>query len=370
MIKFPSIEQYRNAIRNVKQRVSYRGRDTDGQPILDLTAPIPTLKYRGTVKLHGTNAGIVRDYCNPTTDDITFQSRERILSLTQDNAGFMLYMSQHLDELRGMFDLIEDSLPEGFDASGSIATKIAIFGEWCGQGIQKGVAISDVPKMFVVFGVKVFYDDQTFDSETGETEKAFWLDDEFLQNIKNPELRIFNILDFQTYEIEIDFNFPEIAQQKMVEITEAVEKECPVGKAFGVSGIGEGVVWKPYEDLQWTSSDYWFKVKGEKHSVSKVKTLAPVDVEAAASMRDFIDRVVTEARLEQGLQWLTNEAQKPFDMTSMGEFIRWVYNDVMKEETDTIVASQLDPKKLGGPIANKSRPWFVNKLNSNMEVAA
>jgi hypothetical protein len=36
----------------------------------------------------------------------------------------------------------------------------------------------------------------------------------------------------------------------------------------------------------------------------------------------------------------------------------------MKEESDTIVANQIDPKKLGDPIANKARKWFVEKLNS------
>jgi hypothetical protein len=58
-----------------------------------------------------------------------------------------------------------------------------------------------------------------------------------------------------------------------------------------------------------------------------------------------------------------NEQLKPFDMTSMGDFIRWVFNDAMKEEADTVIANQLDPKKLGGPIANKARKWYMNKFN-------
>jgi hypothetical protein len=155
----------------------------------------------------------------------------------------------------------------------------------------------------------------------------------------------------------------------MVKITEQVESECPVGKHFGVSGCGEGVVWIPV-DLKWKSPDHWFKVKGEKHSVSKVKTLAPVDIEAVRSLNEFVDNVVTEARLEQGLHNLINEQQKPFEMTSMGDFIRWVFNDIVKEESDTIVANQFNPKQLGGPIATKSRLWFINKLNSEMELAA
>jgi len=65
---------------------------------------------------------------------------------------------------------------------------------------------------------------------------------------------------------------------------------------------------------------------------------------------------------------MVREKLLPFEMKSMGDFIRIVYADVMKEEADTIVAAQLDPKKLGGPIANKARPWFINKFNSSVGV--
>ncbi len=46
MKKFPSIEQFRHAVRAVRDRASFNG------------TPVPTLRFRGTVKLHGTNAGI------------------------------------------------------------------------------------------------------------------------------------------------------------------------------------------------------------------------------------------------------------------------------------------------------------------------
>lgn len=94
---------------------------------------------------------------------------------------------------------------------------------------------------------------------------------------------------------------------------------------------------------------------------SKVKTLAAVDVEAVATLKAFIDATVTEERLEQGLWNLVHEQEKPIEMTSMGDFIRWVYNDIIKEETDTIVASGIDPKKIGSAVANVARPWFSKK---------
>lgn len=352
MRKFPSIDQLRNAIRNVNRRSTYVGRDEAGEPIFDQSRAKPVLTYRGTVKLHGTNAGIV---FKDSDKSIQYQSRERVLTLEQDNAGFALYMMGREDVLRGMFRNILDANPE--------AKEIAIYGEWCGQGIQKGVAISEVPKMFVIFGVKLFteVEVQTDDeADPNAVEVGRWID---FAGISALAERIFNILDFPTWEIEIDFARPEFAQARLSELTEAVEAECPVGKAFGVSGVGEGIVWTPIDPTYRTSQN-WFKVKGEKHSVTKVRTLAAVDVEAAQSIYEFVDRTITDERLEQGVYNLVNEQQKPLEMTSMGDFLRWVFNDVMKEERDTIVASGIDPKKLGGPIANRARPWYVSKVNA------
>ena len=347
MIKFPSIEQFRNVIRHVRTHAQYAGKDENGDAIIDQSLPVPTLKFRGTVKLHGTNAGIVYD---TATHSFTYQSRERELSLTSDNAGFMLAQMKN-EEI--WLDVAKQAIFE-LRVHEQIIDKVAIFGEWCGSGIQKGVALTELPKMFVVFAVKVVYID-------GSTR---WLPiGEF--DIHYPEDRIFNIDTFPTYEIDIDFDHPELAQNKMIEITEEVEKECPVGKYFGVSGIGEGVAWTCVSP-GWNDSGTWFKVKGEKHSVSKVRTLAAVDVEAVQALKDFVDNTVTEARLEQGLWNLVHEQLKPIEMSSMGDFIRWVFNDVLKEEMDTIIASQLDPKKLGGPIANKARPWFTQKVNEGV----
>ena len=343
MIKFPSIEQFRTVIRHVQNQTRFAGKDENGNAIYDHSKPLPTLKFRGTVKLHGTNAGIVYDIAS---DSFTYQSRERELSLVQDNAGFMLHQMKNEALWRMYF---QSMMVPGI-------AKIVVFGEWCGRGIQKGVAISEVDKMFVIFATKfIFADGSTVWAEPlepGETE---------FTDIPG----VYDIEEFPTYEIDIDFKYPEIAQNKMIEITEEVEKECPVGKHFGVSGIGEGVVWTCVSD-GYNDSGSWFKVKGEKHSASKVRTLAAVDVEAVENMRAFVESVVTEARLEQGLDNLIREQLLPFEMKSMGDFIRWVYNDVLKEEMDTIVANQIDTKKLGSAVANVARPWFIKKFNEGV----
>ena len=59
MIKYTEIDQFRNAIRNVKHDNDYKGMNNDNQPIFKHDQPYPILKFRGTVKLQGTNSGII-----------------------------------------------------------------------------------------------------------------------------------------------------------------------------------------------------------------------------------------------------------------------------------------------------------------------
>jgi len=49
MIKFPSIEQFRNVIRHVQTHARFVGKDENGDAIYDHSKPLPTLKFRGTV---------------------------------------------------------------------------------------------------------------------------------------------------------------------------------------------------------------------------------------------------------------------------------------------------------------------------------
>ena len=121
---------------------------------------------------------------------------------------------------------------------------------------------------------------------------SYWLPSE---RISNKMSGIHNINSFETFNLEIDFTKPEEAQNKLIEITNYVEKECPVAREFNVKGLGEGVVWTG----MFKDSVYRFKVKGEKHSISKVKKLAPVDTEKINSIKEFVIYAVTDNRLVQ-----------------------------------------------------------------------
>jgi len=296
--------------------------------------------------VHNTNAAVAVGF-----GSLWFQSRENIITCEQDNAGFAAFATTMQDTWYDIAALVV----ELFDATETDTTSqdIAIFGEWCGRGIQKGVAISELPKMFVVFGIALV------DSEGDKT----YLTREQVEYACAvlPE-QIKCIYDFPTYELLIDFENPSESQNKLNAVTEAVEAECPVGKAFGVTGVGEGVVWRCVEE-GYEDSGYWFKVKGSKHSQSKVKTLATVDCERINTIKELADRLAHNGRLEQQHQQVfdtLNGGQT--DMTKMGDFIKAVMADIFKEDADIIAASGFTGKEISQPVFNLCRKFIAAKL--------
>lgn len=344
---FPEIGQYRNVVKTIQERTRYAGKDDDGNIIYDNMRKMPVIDFTGTVKLHGTNSGVTFSAHDLT--DSWAQSRENVLTISDDNAGFATFVKSHLIELTSLATAcLIDSAKYSTDFD-----YITIFGEWCGQGIQKGVAITQLPKMFVIFDVKYSFEDISKGIN-------IYADEDFIKTLRYESSQIYNIYDYKTYRMTIDFDQPALAQNKMIELVSEVEEECPVGKAFGVSGVGEGIVWR-YKDSENTT--YRFKTKGEKHSSSKVKTLVPVDVEKINSINEFVEYAVTESRLEQAVEKTFGIGKEP-EVEKMGDFIRWVVNDVQKEEFDTMVENGLIPKDINSSISKKCRNWLLNKINT------
>jgi len=334
-ISYPKIPQFRNVVSAISRISSYRGMDVNDEPIYDLTAPKPVVKFKGTVKIHGTNAGV----CYNAQTGIYTQSRNNPFDMDEapdSHMGFTFFVKKNKEIFQKFFNKIVGDLK--LDTN---LFTVTIYGEWAGKGIQKRVAVSELEKALYVFGVKI--------SKINDPEfAAFWVD---YSEIRDNDARIFNIDDFGTYEVEVDFAMPQLASNKFAEITEAVGTECPVGKFFGVSGIGEGVVWTA--DFH---GPHRFKVKDERHIVSKVKTLAPIDVEKLNNIQEFVAYSVTYNRFEQGVQQVF--AEETPTIKRMGDLIRWVVNDIMSEEIDTMVKNNLEPKDVNKYISTKVREMF------------
>lgn len=326
---FGSITQFRNICKQIKMEAEYQGKDADGNAIYNPNAPKPTLTFTGTVKLHGTNAAIVYS----KEHGLYAQSRERVLSIESDNAGFAFYVESNREYFEKAYgQALED---QKLDA-------LVVYGEWAGGNIQKGVGICNIEKQFYPFLCKHIYRD---------TEYSFipyWE--------ATPESKEYPVTAFQTFTLDIDFNHPEIVQNELIRITEEVERECPVAKHFGHSGIGEGVVWT----ANWNGKQYRFKVKGEKHSSSKVKTLASVNTDKIESCQKFAEYAVTESRFEQALQAVFPDGN--LDVKQIGALLKWMNADIIKEEMDTLVANNLEFKEVAKYIADATKMRFFERI--------
>jgi hypothetical protein len=331
MQKFPSIEQYRHVIRRVRDCASHAG----------ITPP--TITFRGTVKLHGTNAGVTLN-----NGELTYQSRNRILKPGDDNAGFVHHMEQHRPFVSDLLFRL------GVAAGADFRQPIQVFGEWCGEGIQSGVGITQGPKRFMLFSARV-------DNRWIEIPQGL---------VGENDANIGFVGDVISWDVDIDFQSPELMQNALVELTELIEECCPIALALlDVEGVGEGVVWRPvsFDDTVEgipNDSQLWFKVKGEKHSSSKVSTLAAVDVERIQNRDALVEALVTASRLDQGLQHFLNEDKLELKIQNIGTFLRWVFNDIAKEETDTVEASGFTIKELGKPISDVAKRYFTKALDT------
>ena len=337
-VKYPKIEQFRSVIRNVNRMATFEGLDDDGEPIYNSMNTKPVITFKGSVKLHGTNAGVSMN----SEDGMWAQSRKNIITVEKDNAGFAFFVESHKEA----FQEILNGLFVKHNLDPNIFT-LSLYGEWAGMGIQSGVGIAQVEKAFYVFGLKV-------SNLNDEDHVSYWIDHSGIRDIPN---RIFNTTDFRTYSIDIDFNNPQLSQNKLIEITEQIEKECPVAKAQGIdNGMGEGVVWIAF----YKDTPYKFKVKGKKHSVSKVKSLAPVDTEKIKTIQEFVEYTVTENRFNQALENVVGT--EDLDIKKLGNIIRWMIKDILSEEMDTLVENNLVPKDVNKYISFKVKEMMFIKL--------
>lgn len=333
-ISYPKIGQFRNVVKEINHYATFTGLDEEGNSIYNDSLIKPVLEFKGTVKLHGTNASI----CYNDKDGVWAQSRNNIITIENDNAGFAKFISERETEAINVLNWAISF----YDIDTSKDT-VCIYGEFAGKGIQKGVAISELEKSFYIFGLSVVNDKK----------EREWLEFHYPGSLDN---RILNINLFYSPTITIDLNQPELSQNKLIELTEAVEKQCPVAAEFEKEGIGEGIVWT----AKYLRKTYRFKVKGEKHSVTKVKKLASVDTEKLNSINEFVEYSVTKQRVDQAIENVFG-SEDP-DIKQTGEIIRWVANDIIAEESDTLKSNSLTWKEVAGKVAKEVKSEFFKTL--------
>lgn len=349
-IKFPSIDQFRNIKKTISDRSSYVSKDENGESIFDYLKPKPVLTFTGTIKLHGTNASV----CYNDIDGIWVQSRENIITPEKDNMGCAWFCKQNED---AWLSIIKNLVKEyNIDTS---KNTISIYFEWAGKGIQKGVGISEIEKSAFIFS---YFKSSPIDEDS--IEKSIWLPtcisgEHNLINVSNTEARIYNICDYKLFVIDIDFNDTDRIQNEIIDMTIAVEDECPVAKEFGFENtIGEGIV---FETILSDGTRLAFKSKGEKHSNSKVKTIKAVDMEKLDKIDKCIEQICHTWRFQQGIQEIFGvDYENTLDRKRIGEYLKWVTSDTLKEESDIIAEFGFEPKDIMSKVSQKAKEYFFS----------
>eukprot|EP00798_Chlamydomonas_sp_ICE-L_P031013 gene31013-biopygen5618 len=296
-----------------------------------------TLKFRGTVKLHGTHSDIVRHFITGTPDFVdTIQSRNRILSVDNDNQGCHMFLTAK--KYSDMFDRIQAI--HGAD----IRSNIVVCGEYCGKGVQSKVALCKLAKMFVIFAIRIDYE---------------WVDMTKYSTVFCQEEWIFNIMNFPTYEVEVDMSDTQPAQDYMADLTNAVDAECPFAyQLAGVKGGGEGIVWTCVDH---PSSRLWFKTKGKTHCTAVTKQAVPSQTEYIKTVTEFVESVTTESRLSQGIECLVEQGVE-LRIHSVSEFSSWVCRDVFKEERDSIEENGFNVNDVRKALYRKAGNWYKQRV--------
>lgn len=361
MIKYPSINQYRQTVKEITERACFIGLDDEGKAQFDYLKPKPVVTFTATEKIHGTNAGV----CYSEPDGMWCQSRENVITVEKDNMGFAWFCEQNKEVI---IKLINDLAKENnIDLNKYI---ISLYGEFAGGTIQKNSALTNSEKCFIIFEhFKVSPIEPTQMLDANQSEKAIWfktisysdfgVPHPVIEWVESPDNKIFNIMNFDTWKFTIDFNQPERSQNDLIKLVEeTIEPASPLGKKFGHdANVGEGVV---CSFLTEDGSLIQFKVKGEAHSKnSKVKTLKPVDTEKLDKIDKCIEEICHNWRFEQAIREVFGpEYEKTLDRKRIGEVIKWVTSDTIKEELDIIAKYGFEPKDVMGKVSQKTKEYF------------
>ena len=355
-----------------------------------------TLEYKAKVKLHGTYGGINIDFKH---NQIFPQSRERQLTIDKpDSYGFYNWVMQDLGGEK-FTEVLKNNIKSNKDwrfysLSKSISN-LVIHGEWAGPNIYYGVSSGLVKKDFYsVFAVEVFTD-HPYDCIviTDPKDISELLDrDEFksdanTDNIVNcyntpfyviPYYEIGNLGQLQEWMRTVDLldldSLKRFTTECNVIVDETGKEDLFIKRNFGISGVGEGLVFYPYkiqkygknlfknEHMDDLRSDqifkYMFKAKNKAHQ--SIKTAKPVIVtpEQQENLDKLIANTCTEARLNQFLLKL----DQPPTQKMMGQFLKSFGQDVAKECRLEIEQFGDNKKLVMKKINDKAANWFKSKI--------
>jgi hypothetical protein len=304
------------------------------------------VNYRIKCKLHGTNSAV---QCH-NDGTLVCQSRETIITPEKDNAGF----ARWVDSNKSAWQQIKGWI---------------IYGEWVGPGIQKGVAVSQLPKKaFAVFAARLLEENDMLITDPAVLgDLVFGIPDTYvLPWYARPTMH------GSDTQVNISFDIDwALSSEELVPVTDEINKwvmeveanDPWVKSVFGIDGVGEGLVFYPSsrEHIGWENyKNLTFKAKGDKHKNIATAKPAQVSAESAANVDAFVALVLTDARLEQGAGKVALTTGS-YDQSQTGKFVSWIVSDVEKEAQDELAASNLEWKAVLKLLQTKARTWYLEK---------
>ena len=322
-IAWASIELLHNVVRTLTFLHEEAGR------------PFPVVRYRAKVKLHGSNCAVLVG-----EHDIATQSRTTMLTPRADYKGFSAWVHEHAAYFRGL------------------RPGLVVFGEWCGPGVEQGMAVSQAPrKLFAVFAIR---DGARIIHEPDEIAAL-------LAASPAPRPADLHVLPWEGEPFTLDFGARAQLEGGAAALNQRVaevEREDPwVRRTFQVSGLGEGLVLYPIavddgpapvdpEGL----AGLMFKAKGDKHRTAATKQAVQVDTSVVASVDEFVALMVSEPRLQQGLATVCDGVASP---QATGKFLTWLAADVRKESAAELAAAGLQWSQVDKAVQARARAWYL-----------
>lgn len=322
-IAWASIELLHNVVRTLTLLNEEAGR------------PFPVVRYRAKVKLHGSNCAVLVG-----EHDIATQSRTMMLTPRSDYKGFSAWVHEHAAYFRGL------------------RPGLVVFGEWCGPGVEPGMAVSQAPrKLFAVFAIR---DGARIIHEPDEIAAL-------LAASPAPRPADLHVLPWEGEPFTLDFGARAQLEGGAAALNQRVaevEREDPwVRRTFQVSGLGEGLVLYPIAvddgpapvDPEGLAA-LMFKAKGDKHRTAATKQAVQVDTSVVASVDEFVALMVSEPRLQQGLATVCDGVASP---QATGKFLTWLTADVRKESAAELAAAGLQWSQVDKAVQARARAWYL-----------
>jgi len=297
--------------------------EIENQTCYDISVADTNNFFANGVLVHNSNASVCL-----SEGQIYAQKKTGKITVEKDNFGFAFFVESNKESFKKILKTIFERA--NLDPNKHILT---LYGEWAGKGVQKTVAISELDKAFYGFGCKVSpLVEEEFD--------AYWLDSSLFKDLDDTDNKIYNLHQFPTYKVEVDFEQPHHAQKEFEDLTLMVEKECPVSKQLGVSGLGEGLVWT----ADYKGQRLIHKTKGDKHVQNKLNRKQNKEsTQEIIEKTELANKVTPDWRLEQFLNDIFNlNNGGDLDKTRIGNYIKAVTKDILEEDLDIITNSKYE----------------------------